>query len=183
MKKNVFVGLLLVVLVLALVGCASTRLPESDAVDVPASQMVIDAPGSEQVVAVEAEGAEEELPASTVIALVVIVVVLALANERLVEGLKKAGVIKDNGQSAAWQSIFGGLAIAALALAKYLGIEGLITAPVNQLVEVASAFVLLIPMFSQAGLAKLFHELWKKIGWVATTKKDAKVNQVAARAG
>jgi hypothetical protein len=185
MKRNVFVGLLLVVLVLALSGCASVRLPESDAVDAPIGLAVSDAAGeqADDVVAVEAEGTEEELPASTVVALVVIVVVLALANERLVEGLKKAGVIKDNGQSAAWQSIFGGLSIVALSLAKYLGIEGLITLPVNQLVEVASFFVLLIPMFAQAGLAKLFHELWKKIGWVATTKKDAKANQVAARAG
>jgi len=176
MKRNILVGLLFVVLLLCLVGCASMRLPE--ATTEPVVETAVEAAPVAGQVEVEPEGTTEELPTSTVVALVVIVIVLALANERLVEGLKKVGWMKD-GQAATWQSVFGGLAVAALALAKYLGIEGLITAPVNELVEVASAFVLLIPIFGQAGVAKLFHEGWKLIGWVA----DGEVKQTAVRAG
>lgn len=158
MKKNLFVLLLFVVLLLILVGCNSTRFA-SDQDDVPAAQMTIEVPAA-------AETPAEELPPTTVVALIVIVVVLALSNERLIEALKKLGWIQPN-QAPAWQSVFGGLAIAALALAKYLGLEGQITAPVNNLVEVATGFSLFILAFGQAGLAKLFHEIWKQIGWVA----------------
>ena len=103
MKKNVFVGLLLVVLVLALVGCASTRLPESDAVDVPASQMVIDAPTSDLVI--EADPVEEA-PADTGLdallgflvnlsGLVPVVPGGALFFAFVVDQLKRFGVVKD----------------------------------------------------------------------------------------
>jgi hypothetical protein len=172
MKRELSVVLLFVVLLLLLVGCNSFRVT-GGLDNASAAQTTIDAPaGDSSDPEVTEETTAEELPLSTIVALVVIVVVLALSNERLVEALKKINWIQP-GQAATWQSVFGALAIAALALAKYLGLEGQITQPVNNLVEVATAFSLLILAFGQAGAAKLIHEIWKKIGWVAEIKPAA----------
>lgn len=172
--KRLFVVSLMLVLVLALVGCAIVDVPEQDELVSPA-RLVLSVPAS----AVQAEESAAALPPATIAALAVIVVVLALANERLVEAFIKVGWIKQDGQAATWQSVFGALAIAALALAKYLGLENQVTAPVNALVDGATAFALLIPIFGQAGVAKLAHEGWKLIGWVTQANQ---VKQLALNA-
>ena len=110
---------------------------------------------------------------ATIVSLIVITIVVALANERVVELLIKVGLIKGEGAAATWQSVIGALAVGALALAGHLGIESEVTNSVEALVQVATAFALLIPIFAQAGLAKLFHEVWKRIGWV--THANARV--------
>jgi hypothetical protein len=182
MKREISVVLLFVVLLLLLVGCNSFRVT-GGLDNAPAAQAAIDAPAGDNLDPEAAEEAPtEELPAGTIIALVVIVVVLALSNERLVEALKKLNWIQPD-QAATWQSVFGALAIAALALAKYLGLEGQITQPVNNLVEVATAFSLLILAFGQAGAAKLIHEIWKKIGWVAEVKEKKQLVTAAVDRG
>lgn len=173
MKKHLFTLLLFVVLLILLMGCNSTRVT-GDPDEVPAVQTAVEVPTVD-------ETPTKELPPATIVALIVIVGVLALSNERLVEALKKIGLIQPN-QAATWQSVFGSLAIAALFLAKYLGLEGQITEPVNNLVEVATAFSLLILAFGQAGLAKLIHEVWKKIGWVADAKPKQEVTATAVLA-
>lgn len=109
----------------------------------------------------------------TLISLVIITIVVALANERIVELLIKVGLIKGEGAAATWQSVIGALAVGALALAGHLGIESEVTNSVEALVQVATAFALLIPIFAQAGLAKLFHEVWKRIGWVTNANAGA----------
>lgn len=108
---------------------------------------------------------------STIVSLIVIIIVVALANERIVELLIKVGLIKGEGEAATWQSVIGALAIGALALARHLGIESEVTNSVDALVQMATAFALLIPIFAQAGLAKLAHEVWKRIGWVTNANQ------------
>lgn len=182
MKRDLSIVPLFVVLLLLLIGFASYKVLAMD--DGPVSQMIVELPAKDAPAAaaqVDEEAPAEELPPATIVALAVIVLVLALGNERLVESLKKIGWIQPN-QAPTWQSTFGALAIAALALAKYLGLEGQITEPVNNLVEVATAFSLLILAFGQAGLAKLIHEAWKRIGWVVADKRKPDVAVTAVLA-
>lgn len=112
---------------------------------------------------------------ATVVSLVIITVVVALANERIVELLIKLGLIKGEGEAATWQSVIGALAIGAMALAGHLGIESDVTNSVDALVQAATAFALLIPIFAQAGVAKFAHEVWKRIGWVTTANAQTQV--------
>jgi hypothetical protein len=117
---------------------------------------------------------------ATVVSLVIITIIVALANERIVELLIKVGLIKGEGEAATWQSVIGALAIGALALARHLGIESDVTNSVDALVQAATAFALLIPMFAQAGVAKLAHEVWKRIGWVTQANQVKQFNISAA---
>jgi hypothetical protein len=117
----------------------------------------------------------EGINITTVVSLIVIVVIVALANERIVELLVMLGLIKGDGQAAAWQSVIGAAAVGALALAKYLGIDSNVTNSVNALVQAATALALLIPIFGQSIFAKLFHEVWKRVGWITDANHQLKL--------
>jgi hypothetical protein len=131
----------------------------------------------------ERETIMEGMSITTIISLIVIVIIVALANERIVELLVKVGLIKGDGQAATWQSVIGAVAVGALALAKHLGIEHDVTNSVDALVQAATALALLIPIFGQSIFAKLFHEVWKRVGWVTEANHQLKPNHTMADRG
>lgn len=167
MLKKLMLVAVLVLLAISLAGCdglpiiitdAETLVVESE----PVPAAVVEVYADEVV-----EEETEEVPTiglNQLLILAVLTVMVALSNERITELLKKLGVIKA-GYSAVWQTVFGSVAFAALALAQYLGIENQLTGSVDALVEFATALAIVIPIFAQSVIAKYVHEVWKKVGF------------------
>lgn len=170
MKKLSLV--LLFVVLLSLSGCSSrfivadlgpepTVEVEEDAVveEVETEEVEV-----EEVAAEEVEAEPSELNVQNLIILVVLVVIVALGNERITELLKRVGLVKNN-YAAVWQTVIGSVVFAALALAQYMGLENQLTQAVDALVEFATAAAVMIPIFAQSAVAKWLHEQWKVIGF------------------
>lgn len=157
--------MLFVLIILSLVACdttweaVQTGEPPEDAPTALTSKVAAEEPVNDTPV--------EPAPLPSVTQLVILgllVVMVALGNERITELLKKVGLIKD-GYAAVWQTVIGAVAFAAIALAKYLGLENQLTDSVNALINFATALAVIIPIFLNSLLAKYFHQLWKGVGF------------------